>query len=410
MFSSSDTAEPTYTSPEELETIADRVVGRIQNATYAPDEDDIPKPGSSGICKIVRIPAANSLRGYYGLNEEKNKTLATDVRQAPAFFFGGLTHDTFSNLGGVLAPFRRQSLIPLDRMDAFHKSLVFCPSDTREGRIKAAYRWNYNKLMPGTNKANEKKEDVAETVKALESFAEQLWENRFLDEKTKKLLPSTQFNGFSFVTYSIGGRLAYMVENILREKLRTAINANAGVSDIKLSPEEENDAIQSYFSKCRTLSIGHGLDWQNIPENTPAIPKLFLIGQEDKGVVYHKDFYEFMKKQEFGDPNDLGIKSGILYDISAHFHSPAGSHQVLILKDGILRDVADIRSTPNLHGLPDYARALDKYRSTADVQYFIDALNAAIQPAQSKSSFVSGPQPPIQQDGPDKRAAGRGGE
>jgi hypothetical protein len=379
----------TYRDKARLPDIAEEVIKRMGG--YPQDESDLPWE-KSGLCKIVDISTTTKNVTHYDLGEEPSPAKrASDIRQAPVFFFGGLFHDYIRVLGNVIDPFVRSNVIASNRLDSFHQSLVFCPKAPRDNRIRTAYRWNADKLFPFKHPqtiARGQKIDPA-TINDLRDFTDELWQHRFCDDKGR-LLPSKEFNGFAFVTYSIGGRFAYLAENLLREKLRGALRETAQTTG-SMSHTEENTAIQNYFNKCKIISIGHGLDWREAPEDIPTIPKLFLIGRDDKGVVYHQKFYDFMRAQNFGNPKKLDENSGIMRDISSQFHAPPGTYRVLILKNKILDRVSTSSSTVNLHGLPDYMRALNTYRKNPDVKSFIDELNNVLQIGQERSQLPNRP-------------------
>lgn len=364
-----------YSNKKDLPGIAEQVIEGIK-AAYTDDG----QLSEGGICKIISAPPPDADKNYYHIGKEHDpEKSALDIRHAPIFFFGGLFNDSIPWLGPL--PARLHNLVDPGRRESFNKALFFCPQSSRPDRIRAAYKWNADKDFPIIRTTPPKSDFTEELGPALandlENFTNELWKNRFCDDKGR-LLPSNQFNGFSFITYSIGGRLAFMVENMLRVKLRQTLRDRSSET-AHMSYAEESRVIQSYFDKCKIISIGHAVDWREAPIRKPSIPKLFLIGREDEGVIPHKAFYDLMQEQDFGG------KPAVSCDISDKFHAPPGSHTVIILDDGILESVKTQRSTSNMHGLGDYMTAVEKFKSDPNLKLFIDTLNAALTPQQEIS-------------------------
>ncbi len=364
-------------------------------AEYVPAHDsyshDSVEDGLFRIKEIVRKPYVHGKPTRYSVSMESLKYVevkeADAVRNASVFYLGGLLHDgpdfiekAIGRLSSVISPAHREAMpskflafSPYTDPDAINKS--------RMDRIAAGYSWNANKLFPVDKSANNSiKVDSRGLEKDLGTFADKLFTYRFCDDKGR-LLTSDQFKGFSFVTFSIGGRLAFMVENLLRQRLDEALSKQH-LSASLFDAGDKQDLIQKYFNKCKCICIGHAVDWEGMPEHLAQMPKLFLIGRDDAGVRYRESFWQEMHVQKGLD--DWPARK---LDVSAKFHAPAVSQQVIVLADGVLTGQKVSQSTSqkkreDSHGIDKYTDALLKYRNAGKndhlLQEFIQALETAI--------------------------------
>jgi len=338
-------------------------------AAYA----DGPRPAEGILCRASTISVQRKPRTI--VTEETSYKANQKFAEAPVFFLGGLDHDDFNLLGTAISHLGK--LIPIEHQHRFGSSLaIFCPQSSRFDRVDEAYDWNEHKIFPSKSDGGK----LDSLTPDMQEFADRLWKNRFLNTKGK-LRPAANFQGFSFITYSIGGRLAFIVENLLRIKLREAIRArNEG--DISL--QAENELIQKYFDKCKNFCIGHAVDWEDMPRGQPGIPKVFLMGKDDNGPIPRESFWNFMHDRTIEGPAES-------IDISDQFNAPLGRDRLVILNNNLLHQAASENSTPNSHGIGDYARALIAPENACPaIKEFVAAINTAIFPAKSNGHRRAG--------------------
>ncbi|MDE3061213.1 MAG: hypothetical protein KGJ06_09395 [Pseudomonadota bacterium] len=110
----------------------------------------------------------------------------------------------------------------------------------------------------------------------MDELAGRIFQAKFI--KDDNLVPPDQFQGFCFLTYSFGNRMAEMVENGLRHRLR-----EEGADD---------HTIQRYFDRIKMVSIASSVDVKGLSDNGPSIETIQLINRADRAVPYWKSFAE----------------------------------------------------------------------------------------------------------------------
>ena len=244
-----------------------------------------------------------------GQIQAADKAEEKDLREAGIICFDGINH-VGQHL--VKMPFLVRKLLQDKKMlpTTLPKVVVFNRQykqlSDRYDALEEAYSWNFNKQHSS---------DEAKAV------AEQLWKARFLNE-AGELLPPEQVKKCCFLTYSFGNRMAAMVENALREKLR--------------EHKKDKTQISAYFNRFRRVCIASAPDVEGLVKAAaqPQIQTLHLIGQHDRGLAYPQAFFnrviDFALQSDY-ITRDLACPDNLV--LNQGFGGDGEGHRVIVFRN-----------------------------------------------------------------------------
>lgn len=205
---------------------------------------------------------------------------------------------------------------------------LFAPSASKPERLADALSYNNDKLYV----SNE-----------MQKHADELWERKFLDSQGE-LIPASEISPLTFYNYSIGNRMARMVENALYDKL-----SSTGADDVE---------IGHYFNKLTHIGFAYAVDYQDMPDRA-RIPSINVFSHKDLGVMIPTELYQdviLKDAQHIANRNESCFKSYIMPEIAGTNQS----HQQLVMLDDTLQSATyKGRVNQQYHGLFPYVDSVN---------------------------------------------------
>lgn len=212
-----------------------------------------------------------------GNNKEINHGLKSisNSESNNIFIFGGLDFDNFKHLAALHK--YTNSIIDRAGISKFFQDYVFSeitikekpclvfPHVNKEDRYKAAINFNLNK-------------------KFYPNYIEEFVNKNILPKLTITNGELSFKSPITFISYSIGGREIYMIENALRNKLS---------NEFKLSSKQ----IYKIFENVKAVCIAYAIDTENLQDI--RFSKTILFNIHDEGVLIPKKTIDIIEETNF---------------------------------------------------------------------------------------------------------------